>query len=536
MVKNKNFNLEMQISTNKVYSTVKATIKKESVLQYSKNLPDIILKEINKKKLRSGILINLFDKKLKAGIKDLVTKIRINDHLTEDFTLELCKWPEPILTRNDGFIHHHKEKREKEIEEEYKGMVNYADRGFITTAEEGDLVLEYLKPKLGKAGRNFKGIYIPAKEPSDNNKPKFVVDVQTIEVNDDSERTLYIAKAKGYVKHDETELRIADNLEIEGANFKETGNINAGHDKDVKIVLKGKEKHEDNIGPNTKIAASQITVGGSVANGAELSAEKVIVQGQTHKTSKIYAGSANINLHKGYLEAKEVVVEKLENGEIVADDIKVTQAIGGILRGKRIEIAYLFSNVSITASKEIRITKSIKGSDNVFIIEPASSKDEREKLEKLLKESKVLEKQVKDMQKDFLSKNAGLKHAQESSVGLKEIIMKAKRDGRKPSQIHIDRYKQTTEFIQEVKELQEDLQDIENKFSVEKHELSLIQDAALHARIINEDNWNTHNKVFYKLIQPEMKIEYIPKVGMKASELMLKMVGEDDYEVEVKYL
>ena len=39
-----------------------------------------------------------------------------------------------------------------------------------------------------------------------------------------------------------------------------------------------------------------------------------------------------------------------------------------------------------------------------------------------------------------------------------------------------------------------------------------------------------------KLIQPEMKIEYIPKIGMNPSELTLKMVGEDDYEVEVKYL
>ncbi|MDQ1340604.1 MAG: hypothetical protein QG567_1762, partial [Campylobacterota bacterium] len=288
-VKNKDLDLIMKVSANKTYSLAKAHIKKESIIHYSPNLEKILIKELNKRKIRSGIIINLFDDEMIEGVKKLVTKIRINDGLFDDYELVLCRWPEPIPSVNDRIVKKHEEK----IKEE---KVNYADRGFITTIEEGEVALEYIKPKMGKPGRNFKGAFVPALEPKKTNEPKFVVDVQTIEKKDEPEKIIYIAKTKGYVKVDDKELRIADKLEITEATFRSTGNIDARLDKDIKINLKSKEKHEDNVGPNTKISASEIIVEGSVANGAELTAEKIEIKGQTHKTSKIYADSAKIGL------------------------------------------------------------------------------------------------------------------------------------------------------------------------------------------------------------------------------------------------
>lgn len=534
MAKKKDFNLIMQITVNKTHSRAKGIIKKESRFVYSPILEDTLLREINKRKLRNGMLIDLFDEKLKDGLKTLVTKIRVKDHLEEDFVIELCHWLDPVPTVNDAIVLHEPKNKAK-VEDDTK-RVDYRERGYITTIEAGEVAAEYIKPRQGLPGRNFRGEFIPSPEPTVKHEPKFVVDVQTIDVNETVEKIQYIAKTKGYVRLDDKELRISDTLEITEATFRSTGNINAEMDKDIKIALKGKDKHEDNIGPNTKIEASEIIVDGSVANSAEVRAETVRIGGQTHKTSKVFGKDVTIDIHKGYVEGKSIYIRQLAGGEVIGDDIHIEQVIGGTIRGKRIEIGNLFSNAKIIASQEIVLTQELKGSDNHFIIEPAATQEDKEKIEGFVDRVKELQSQIDAAQKKLLEKKRQVRQAQESTAQLKEYILQAKKEGRKPSQVHIDRYKKFMEVMSEVKEIQDELEILEEKLGKEKDEITLAQDAALHARIINMKEWKTHNKIYYKLIDPQETIEYIPKVGMKASALQLKMVGESEYNVEVKYL
>jgi hypothetical protein len=530
----KDFDLVMQITVNKSFSRAKGIIKKESRFVYTPVLEETLIREINKRKLRNGILIDLFDEKMREGIKTLATRIRVKDTLEEDYVIELCHWLDPVLTVDDAIVLH-ESKDKKKVEEDTK-KVDYRERGFISTIEEGEVAAEYIKPRQGIPGRNFRGEFIPSPEPKVTHEPKFVVDVQTVDAKETVERIQYIAKMKGYVRLDDKELRISDTLEINEASFRSTGNINAEQDKDIKISLKGKDKHEDNIGPNTKIQASEITVEGSVANGAEVRAEIVKISGQTHKTSKIYAGDAQIDIHRGYLEAKKAVVRQLENGEIVADEIHIAQMIGGTVRGKRIEIGTLLSNARITASREVVILNPMKGSDNHIIIEAGATEAEQKKIAGFMGEMKELEAKIAALQKKFLDKKRQVRQAQESTAQLKDYILQAKKEGRKPSQTHIDRYKKFMEVMTEVKEMQEDLELLEAKMEKDKDEIMLIQDAALHAKITNMHAWTTHNKIYYKLINPPETIEYIPKIGMKAGTLVLKMVGENEFNVEVVYL
>ncbi len=532
--KKKDFNLVMQMTVNKTHSRAKAVIKKESRLVYTPILEDTLTKEINKRKLRNGILIDLFDDKMKEGIKNLVTKIRVKDHLEADFVLELCHWLDPVPTVNDA-IKLHEPKKKAKTEEDAK-RVDYRERGYITTIEEGEVAAEYIKPRQGVPGRNFRGEFIPSPEPTVTHEPEFVVDVQTIDVHETVEKIQYIAKAKGYVRLDDKELRISDTLEITEATFRSTGNINAEQDKDIKIALKGKDKHEDNIGPNTKIEASEIIVDGSVANSAEVRAETVKIGGQTHKTSKVFGKNVTIDIHKGYVEGKSIRIRQLAGGEVVGDDIHIDQVIGGTIRGKRIEIGSLFSNAKIIASQEIVLTQELKGSDNHFIIEPAATQEDKEKIAGFVDRVKELEAKIDTAQKKLLEKKRQVRQAQESTAQLKEHILQAKKEGRKPSQVHIDRYKKFMEVMNEVTDIQDELEVWEEKLGKEKDEITLIQDAALHARIINMKAWSTHNRIYYKLLDPPETIEYIPKVGMKASSLQLKMVGESEYNVEVKFI
>lgn len=534
MSKKKDFNLVMQMTVNKAHSRAKGIIKKESRFVYSPILEDTLIKEINKRKLRNGMLIDLFDEKMKDGIKKLATKVRVKDHLEEDFVLELCQWIDPVPTVNDAIKLH--ESKDKTKEDESAKRVDYRERGYITTIEEGEVAAEYIKPRQGIPGRNFRGEFIPSPEPTVRNEPKFVVDTQTVDINETVEKIQYIAKTKGYVRLDDKELRISDTLEITEATFRSTGNINAEQDKDIKIALKGKDKHEDNIGPNTKIEASEIIVDGSVANSAEVRAERISIGGQTHKTSKIYGKDVSIDIHKGYLEGKTVHIRQLANGEVVGDDIYIDQMIGGTVRGKKIEIGHLFSNARIIASQEIVLTKELKGSDNHFIIEPAATKADREKIEGFVDRVKELQSKIDAAQKKLLEKQRQVRQASESTAQLKELILQAKKEGRKPSQVHIDRYKKFMEVMNEVKDIQDEVEILQEKMGKEKDEITLAQDAALHARIINMKDWKTHNKIYYKLIDPPETIEYIPKVGMKASALQLRMVGESEYNVEVKFL
>jgi len=221
---------------------------------------------------------------------------------------------------------------------------------------------------------------------------------------------------------------------------------------------------------------------------------------------------------------------------VVADEIHISQMIGGTVRGKRIEIGTLFSNTRITASQEVVFLNPMKGSDNHIIIEAGATEDEKNKIANFVGEMKELEAKLSTLQKKFLDKKKQVRQAQESSAQLKEYILQAKKDGRKPSQTHIDRYKKFMEVMAEVKEMQEDLTILEEKIGKDRDEITIIQDAALHAKITNMHSWSTHNKIYYKLIDPPETIEYIPKIGMKAGTLVLKMVGANEYSVEVKYL
>ena len=531
----KDFNLVVKLVANKTLSRARAIIKKESILKYGPHLEEQIRRELRKIKIRRGMMVDIFEDNMSKGIKALVQKLKEKNKLEQDFSIELCRWVDPEPTIHDDLIKHFEIKREKELskmaEEE---RIDYRERGYLITVEPEELVMEYVKPYQGKPGRNCKGEYMEPEIPKITHAPEFIADTQTIEIKDTPRSIFYYAKTKGYVYLDKRELRIANELEINGADFRSTGNIRTKFEEDVTIHLKSNESYEDNIGPNIEVEAKEIKVDGSVANGSIVRAEDVDIKGQTHKTSQIFAENANVNIHRGYLKAREAKIFTLEGGMVEADSVFVTQAAGGIIKGKFVEITALLSNVTITASNEIIITQELKGGDNKLNIEPAVTEEDAKKVQKYLIGIKKKEKEIQELQKKLSSQKATLENAKESMATLKQTILTAKKEGRVPPKALVDRYKKFMSVIEFAKAIQDEINAKKEALNKQMMEIDMIQDAALHAKIINYDGWKTRNKITYRLINPLTTIEYVPPVGTGPCTLVLKEVGENKYKVAIE--
>jgi len=116
-------------------------------------------------------------------------------------------------------------------------------------------------------------------------------------------------------------------------------------------------------------------------------------------------------------------------------------------------------------------------------------------------------------------------------ASLKNLIMQAKKENRVPPKAHIDRYKKFTDVLEFAKEIQDEISLAQEKLNKDKIEIDMMQDATLYAKIVNHDSWKTHNKIFFKLIDPPKTIEYIPKIGDKPGILSLKQVSEEKFQV-----
>jgi hypothetical protein len=530
LTQRKDFVLDMDIVIDKGYSKASAVIKASSVLEYSKNFKYQIIYEINKRKIKSGIYVDLFDEMMVDSLIKLVNKIRINEHLDEDFKIELCEWPKPIKSVDDALIIHYKDGLAEPDEHD---RIDYRERDFVHAVNEDDVLLEYIQPITGRAGRNFRGEYIALREPNITHVPSFTYDENTVLVTEDDSRSLYYAKCDGYVLHNKERLSVGDELEIASADFKSTGNIHASLDKNIKISMHSEDSSIDQIGQNMVLESDELDISGSVANGATITANVVSVGGQTHKSSTIYAKEAEINIHRGYLEATRVHISRLEHGVVIADFVHVTQMMGGTIRARVIEIDVVGSHATLIASNKITIISELKGSENTFIIEPAVGLNDKDNFAQLKSEHKVLEKALLREEKSFLQKRQQLTQNKEIGERIKKQLLQDKREGRKSSSILIDKYKRYTEFLQEIKALQINMEHKKTRFNAVNDEIIAIQNSTYDAKIVNNSSWRGHNEIYFRLISPEHEERFVPKLAYEGETIVFEVVGADEYEIKV---
>ncbi|WP_353662585.1 flagellar assembly protein A [Hydrogenimonas sp. SS33] len=524
--------LLLHIASNTEKNRVVCTIKSGSILRDTEDLVGKIKSLIHKKMVRSRILIGLWDLDIDKKLDELCAKARVEGQyiVPEDHTFDVavCYASQPAV--DDELILHYKKKQETPEDED---RVDYSKRGFIQAVEKGETIIEYIKPRPGKPGRNCLGQYVPVKEPSETNRPDFRVS-ENIAVEENDERILYIARRGGYVVFKENTYDIQDEMELEEVSFKKTGSIDAGVETEVKLHINETDVMKDAIGTGVEVEATEVKVEGNVGASAVVLAEEVVIGGQTHQSSRIEADRASVNVLRGSLKAKESAeVTRIESGTVEAKSAKVGQMIGGEIRAMEIEVDVLGANATLCAVSKIEIGKML-GENNKLMIDASRIDAYHNEILSLEERVQGLEKEIEQLEAVIAEKRE-LEEKSESAVRtLKQKILEDRKRGIKPKPAFVAKIKQFQKLRETIGKLEESLNSLKQSLEETKSRLLAYQDMVIHATVTNRGAWQDYTKIEFHLLYPLMTLEYTPTPGAENQTVYLKKVEDEGYEVAVK--
>lgn len=522
------FNLA--VGANATKCKVYLSIKEGSKVSYSSKFEQDLYALINKSKLRAGILINIFDEMLNEAVSKISAHVRVEENAvyTKNETILIAESFEPTPTVDDDLVLHYEQKDDEEEENTYS-KVDYASRGFIHSVKKDEVLIEYIKPRIGKAGRNCRGEFMQPKEPLENNVPTFTTD-ETIRQEDGDKSLKYLANENGYISLEGTVYGIKTDVDVGEISFKTTGNIESGLDSDVTISVTEKDAVKDAIGNGMVVEVTEIEIDGNVGPNAKLNALKATIGGQTHKDAEVRADNLDINVHKGKAYGKSIHITRLEHGIVDGDVVDVTQAMGGDIRARDISIELCGSHVTATSSKLIEI-KQLRGTENTFIIDPLLKKDTQKGLGENNEQIKELEIDIRDLKKE-IEKYTKLVNENTSAYNdVKRRLVNYKKNGVKMPDSFVKKYKQFGKMQEHLKEVKTTFEVKEDQLELLTSKTSTFQDDIFDARIINRDRWIGYNELIFRLIDPPIEIIHKPEDGSKDKVFGLVEV-DGGYEIQ----
>ena len=521
-------NFKVAVGANATKCKVYLSIAAGSKVEYNSRFDKGLLLLIQKRKMRAGILINIFDEMQEDVVSKITAHVRVEEKAVyrQAETILIAQSHEPTATIDDALIIHF-EKTEDVDENE---RVDYASRGFVKNVKEGELLIEYVKAREGKPGRNCRGEFMAPTEPIIAHEPEFKVG-ETIETVDTDESIKYIAKENGYISFEDGTYIIKTDVDIGEISFKTTGSISTGIDSGVSISVKETDAVKDAIGTGMEVEVSEIDIEGNVGSNAKVFARKANIGGQTHGTATVRADKLNINVHKGHAFGKNIHITRLEHGEVDGDTVEVTQALGGQIRAKDIEIEICASHVKATASRRIEI-KKLQGSENIFTIDPLLKKDAQAGLDKNQDNIKELEHDLAGIKKEIEKYTKLIKDGTASFLDIKKRLLHYKKSGVKMPESFVKKYKQFQNMQEHLKEIKIDSEVKTDQLNLLTTRTVSFQDNIFDARIINRGRWEGHNELKFKLVDPPLEIVFKPKEGSADRVFGLVEIDEGEYEIQ----
>jgi len=497
--------MKMAVGANASKCKVYLSVAAGSSLAYTPELESSLLREIDKRKVRAGILIHIFDEMLEAMVSKFCARIQVAERLTfeKNETILIAEGIEPTATTDDALIFHF----EKGEEVDEKKRIDYASRDFIRSVKKDELLIEYIKPKNGKA----------------------IDDSIRIEESDDYIR--YFAVDKGYIALEENKYTIKKDVDIGEISFKTTGSIKSGINSDVNISVTESDAIKDAIGTGMHVEVSEIDIDGNVGSNAHVYAKKASIGGQTHKTATIRADKLDINVHKGKAYGKNVHVTRLEHGYIQGEKVEIAQALGGKIEAKEIRIELCASHVKASASKLIEIQK-LQGSENIFVIDPLQSKETQSGVNKNKDEIKTLEKEIKELENKIKELTPLVEDGTPAFLDIKKRLIAYKKKGVKMPASFVKKYKEFQELQFSLKESQESFAAKSDHHKLLTTRTSSFQDNIFDARVINRDRWVGYNEIRFKLVNPVTELVFKPKEGSEDKIFGLVEIEDGVFEIQ----
>jgi hypothetical protein len=516
------FELIGKFQANKSLTRATFVVSPNSLLNYSRKLESQILDELYKKKLKSQMIIQFkpFEEKLLDDIKNLITKIRVVGMIEDDFSVTLCEAITPI------------EPVKMEIIEHYKVLAKEDEfvKELIYPIKKDNVIIEIIKPQEGKNGRNCRGEYIKVSELKESKIPEFKINGNEAIKKEDTESIKYISNKNGYVYLKGNVIFVKDELEVNQISLK-TGNVKGAQESDVKLEVNESDVMKEAIRDGMVVETTELLVKGNIGNNTRIKAKKLVIEGQTHRNSKIVAIDVDINIHRGLLKGKEVLIHRLEGGRVEAEKVHILQAIGGEVIAKEIKIDLLGSHITLISSDLIEI-QTLKGSENKFIIDESQVEHKTEyiqKQEKTIKELEIKFRQYKekyDINKQIILRNKF------SINELKEKINKYKQNNLPIKPVWLQKLKKYNDFVKQTKKIEDSLKEIKEKIESIKNELDKMQNSIFLAKVISHSGFSEFNRIEFHLIEPFLTITYDTKETDRDIEVfMLKDFGEMDYKI-----
>lgn len=480
-------------------------IKAGSRLRYYDELYEDFLDFIDEQKLRENIMFYLFDVEFESSIKSLVDVIKKIKKIEfkEDKKILVSKGINEIESISSKVSMNIEEKSNIGAEDD-EGKVDYANRGFLLTCEEGEQLFEFVKPQQGKHGRNCKGAIIEVEIIELDVSPEFTVD-DNIEIQESFENIKYLSNKNGYLVKNGNTYDVANSIDVSEISFKTTGTIDTDLDTEISINVVKKDPLEDAIEEGMHVKVQNLFIDGSIGPLTEIEARNMSTTGQTHHESLIKCVNADIGLHKGKVIGRKVEVKTLEGGEIIADTVIVKNAVRGTIKAKTIDIQTLGSHVVMEASEYIKIEKS-KGEENRFIINPLidsgldkSKNDDEVYFRKIETELKVLLESYKKISQQ-MKKNLS------PCEKIKKAIIKNKNDGIDISSDLIKKFKMCKLMNVRYKKIKEDASYKKSKYKELKEKQLKQKNDVLDIKITTDTPLRGYNYIVYQLSNPDREI------------------------------
>ncbi|WP_457564224.1 flagellar assembly protein A [Caminibacter sp.] len=487
------FEIIGNMKINKLFTQAEFIISPKSLLESFNEIK--LYNEMNKKKIRNSLLINVFDEEMKKDISSL-HEVLLSKKLKKPFKIRLCKGIEPIPSIQGKVIFHYK-----------KHKKNYK-KELIYPIKTNEILIEIIKPKEGRGGRNCKGEYIEVEEVKEFNIPNIEYDSETVIKKEDEEKILFIAKKPGYVVKEDGKYIIKDKLEIQRINIK-TGDVKNADESEVKMVVKESSFMEEAIGDGMVVEAKEVTVKGNVGNKAKVKAKKLEIKGKTHKNSILIANTATINTHRGKLKAKTAEIKTLENGIVKADKVKVIDAIGGEIIAKEVEIENLRSHVKIFGLKEILI-RNLNGEENLLCISPKKVLDDTD-IDSLQEKLKETEQNIEIVKRELRKRKELIEKNRQTYEDLKTLYLENKKANRKISPTVLMKLKEYKLMYEKFNSLKEKLENLKIKKETIIEEIDMIQNSVYNSKIISFTPWKAYNRIEFDLLEPPIKLTYDTK-------------------------
>ena len=481
-------------------------IKKGSKLEYYDDLYNDFLDYIDEQKLRSGIMLYLFDTDYDKSIKEFVNVIKQIKKITfkEDKKILISKGIDAIESINSEISMTIEENSDIGSEDE-SGRVDYSNRGFLLSCTEGEELFEFIKPQQGEHGRTCKGDIIEVETVNIDAKPTFTIE-DGIEVQDSYENIKYLSTKSGYLVKKGNQYDVSNSIDVEEISFKTTGTINSDLASEISINVVKDNPLEDAIEEGMHVKVQKLSIKGSIGPNTKIEARDIYIDGQTHDESSIKCVNADISLHKGKVVARKVNVKTLEGGEIIADVAVVKNAMRGSIKAKTIEIEMLGSHVKMQASQYIHINK-VRGEENRFVLDPSiadafdtSKKDNNVYLKKTQEELKVALDKLKKITKK-------VKNSLDACEKIKKTIIKNKSQNIVVPDLLIQKFKQCKILRVHYKKQKENVEYKKEQYSKLKEKLSQNTSDIFNVKIELKEPLRGYNNIRYKLDNPPREIE-----------------------------